>query len=373
MRIGVLMTIGVPWARQVALAFARLGDEVHAIDFEDDAANQSYLKRGDGFQQEDLEHFRRSIAGLHFLPRLGRGYGRYVFAAPALRRLAAALEVDLLLSLYGGGFALLACASGVRPYAVYVVGSDILLADGPRRFVLDRVLTRASLVCTNGRHLLQQTKRVAPRARAELAYMGIDLGRFCRGHRPSAPLRIVCTRGFLPVYNNEALVRALAADCDWTRSFEVVFTSAGPLQQHTKELAERLSKGKDHCRVIFRGGVTDAELRALLSTSHVYVSLSRSDGSSISLLEAMAAGCFPVVSDIPANHEWIEPGQGNGICIDADDYAGIARAIERAMSNESLRATAASRNAHITRTRADLTANMAAVQARLRSVATAHA
>ena len=44
----------------------------------------------------------------------------------------------------------------------------------------------------------------------------------------------------------------------------------------------------------------------------MYVSIPNTDGTSISLLEAMAYGCLPVVSDLPANREWIENGV-NGI------------------------------------------------------------
>lgn len=43
----------------------------------------------------------------------------------------------------------------------------------------------------------------------------------------------------------------------------------------------------------------------LLQRSKVYISATLSDGSSLSLMEAMAAGAIPVVSNIPSNREWI--------------------------------------------------------------------
>ena len=36
-----------------------------------------------------------------------------------------------------------------------------------------------------------------------------------------------------------------------------------------------------------------------------YLSVPSSDSTSVSLLEAMAYGCFPIVSDLPANREWV--------------------------------------------------------------------
>jgi glycosyltransferase involved in cell wall biosynthesis len=45
-----------------------------------------------------------------------------------------------------------------------------------------------------------------------------------------------------------------------------------------------------------------------------FISIPGSDATSISLLEAMSAGCIPIVSDLPANREWIINGE-NGIIV----------------------------------------------------------
>lgn len=50
------------------------------------------------------------------------------------------------------------------------------------------------------------------------------------------------------------------------------------------------------------------ELIELVARSRVYLSATLSDGTPLSLLEAMANGCYPVVSNIPANREWIVNG-----------------------------------------------------------------
>ena len=48
-----------------------------------------------------------------------------------------------------------------------------------------------------------------------------------------------------------------------------------------------------------------------LRRATIYLSASLSDSTSVSLLEAMALGAYPVLSDIPANREWIAaPPQG---------------------------------------------------------------
>ena len=58
----------------------------------------------------------------------------------------------------------------------------------------------------------------------------------------------------------------------------------------------------------FPGQVSQADLPRYYRASDLYLSASHSDGTSISLLEALACGCPALLSDIPGNREWIEPG-----------------------------------------------------------------
>ena len=51
-----------------------------------------------------------------------------------------------------------------------------------------------------------------------------------------------------------------------------------------------------------------ARVGELLREADVYVSAATSDGTSSSLLEAMASGAFPVVTSIRANRDWLEDG-----------------------------------------------------------------
>jgi glycosyltransferase involved in cell wall biosynthesis len=85
-------------------------------------------------------------------------------------------------------------------------------------------------------------------------------------------------------------------------------------------------------QVHFPGQVNQAELPHYYRSADLYVSASHSDGTSISLLEALACGTPALVSDIPGNREWVQPGvQGwwfpDG---DAQELAqGITQAIQQ--------------------------------------------
>ncbi len=58
-------------------------------------------------------------------------------------------------------------------------------------------------------------------------------------------------------------------------------------------------------RVQFAGNVPEDEMVTHFQASDVYISASHSDGSSVSLLQAMACGLPVIVSDIPGNREWV--------------------------------------------------------------------
>jgi len=66
------------------------------------------------------------------------------------------------------------------------------------------------------------------------------------------------------------------------------------------------------------------------------VSTSLYDGTSVSLLEAMVAGAFPVVADIPSNREWIRDVE-NGFLFPAGEEGSLARRIVDAIQKKTLR------------------------------------
>jgi glycosyltransferase involved in cell wall biosynthesis len=118
--------------------------------------------------------------------------------------------------------------------------------------------------------------------------------------------------------------------------------------------------------ITFTGGLERALVAHQLKQSDVFVSLSRSDGLSTSLVEALACGLFPVVSDIPSNREVVEHGR-NGLLVDGDNPDDIAAALVMAASNRDLRERANRLNLALVRERFDIRRN---TQVFLETVAT---
>jgi glycosyltransferase involved in cell wall biosynthesis len=76
---------------------------------------------------------------------------------------------------------------------------------------------------------------------------------------------------------------------------------------------------------------------------HVLVSVPFSDGTPMSLLEGMACGCAPVVSDLPSVREWVREGW-NGCLVAAKDASQIASAVLDLLTNPHRHREFAERN-----------------------------
>ncbi len=99
--------------------------------------------------------------------------------------------------------------------------------------------------------------------------------------------------------------------------------------------------------------------------AHIYTSISRYDGTSISLLEALSCGLYPILSDIPQNREWIDPQARNGMLVPLDQPAEYARRIAEAIQDLAHRKSMASFNRALILTQADGRKTMNYVASRL--------
>ncbi len=352
MRLAILMPLTVTWSRDVAIGLAGLGHEVHAIDFEGQVEG-NYLRDREDIHSPAISRLRRAIAGIHTIPGKNISQMRYALYAPRLAKAFRQTKADILLTLWGGGFAAIAYLSGIRPYAVFVGGGDILRVSGLQKIASRKALSKASVVLANGDFFARRTQEFAPGASVVPLYYGIDPSKFIPGNPPSSPVVVLCTRGFSRPYNNGYLIQALATMPPKVPEFRVVFASAGETLEETKRLADSSLTPEMRRRVEFLNGVTDDVMLENLRRAHVYTSASLYDGTSISLLEGLSCGLFPVLSDIPANREWIYDGGCAGSLFSLSEPASYGRALLQAIEDAELRSRAAVLNRQAILDRAD--------------------
>lgn len=118
-----------------------------------------------------------------------------------------------------------------------------------------------------------------------------------------------------PLYNIDRIVKNFAEFVKVNQEWKLVVAAEGPDSTGLQALASDLGLND---KVEFKGWLKGSENREWYEKAKVFASVPSSDGTSVSLLEAMGFGCVPVVSDLPANREWITDGV-NGLVASSEE------------------------------------------------------
>ena len=101
------------------------------------------------------------------------------------------------------------------------------------------------------------------------------------------------------------------------------------------------------------------------------MSVPSSDGTPSSVLEAMACGAAPVLSDLPSLHEWVADGQ-EGLFVAAGDGGALAAAILRLVRDDGLRARLRANGLAVIADRADRARRMRRAEEIYETLAAGH-
>ncbi len=122
-------------------------------------------------------------------------------------------------------------------------------------------------------------------------------------------------RSWEPKYGMEQLAQAFVKAAQQQPDLRLLLLGDGSQQQLIYEI---LQQGNVLDQVYFGGRVGLDELPRNYCAADVYVTPSHVDGSSVSLLEAMACQLPSIVTDIPGNLEWVEHGLHGWVYQDGD-------------------------------------------------------
>lgn len=323
MRMLIIANLVSPWSVALCRELARQGIElvIIGVDYRDDAG--SYLLAGDKALNPELGELL-ALANVEMESvSVGNGAWEKLVSAPRqVRAISRRHRPDAAMCLYGGLLGVFLMASGVAVRVPYLVGSDVLGGGILRRWLNYLLVRTSACVLCNGENLTREVRSILDDPKIQRLYIGLDPEPFDAATVSSKPARIICTRGFAPLYNNDFIIEALAqVDLD-ELGVEFDFVSKGPDLQKSMTLADSILSETNRQRVRFHGGVKRDLFVELLLSSDVYVSTSLSDGSSVSLWEAMLCNAWPVLSDIPANREWA--GDEHATLVKLGDVSGLA-------------------------------------------------
>jgi L-malate glycosyltransferase len=214
-------------------------------------------------------------------------------------------------------------------------GSDILVT--PQRsallaWVTGRVLRNCALTTSDSQVMAGRMREMGA---SEVMVFPFGLEALPAEAGAKDPALFFANRGLEPIYEPERVLQVFAA-LDWPDS-RLVVANDGSLRASLEALAGRLGIA---ARVQFVGRLDAARQAAFYERAQWYLSLPQSDSVAVSVLEAMAFGCLPILSDLPANRELVRSGE-NGLIL--DHGALLRRSQLRALASRSAPVAAANR------------------------------
>lgn len=243
--------------------------------------------------------------------------------------------------------AFLTALAGFRPLVSMSWGSD-LLKDADRspgwRWATRYTLARSSALVGDCRAVRDKAEALGfPPGRIVTFPWGVDLEQFSPAP-PDLRLRggdrnafvILSLRAWEPLYGVDLLVRAFIRAARQAPELHLLLLGSGSQSGLIRRLV--LASGLED-RVTFAGQIANQDLPAYYRACDLYVSASHSDGSSVSLMEALACGRPVLVSDIPGNAEWVCPGEQGWLFPDGDEQAlaeGMLQALEQRAQLEAM-------------------------------------
>ncbi len=234
--------------------------------------------------------------------------------------------------------------TGFSPFLLMSWGSDILI-DSERndlfRWMTSYALRRSDMFACDALSVRSKAKSLIPYPDHRIVQFpwGVDLDHFTSlDGVPALRKRlgwisdfvIISTRAWEPIYDIEVLLSAFASAYRTEKSLRLLLLGTGTLASRINKFIEE--QGLQD--VIYTAGqVSQDNMPEYFGNADLYISCSQSDGSSLSLLEAMAMSLPVIVSDIDSNREWVVPGE-NGWLAPVGDVSAFAGAISEAANSQ---------------------------------------
>jgi len=157
---------------------------------------------------------------------------------------------------------------------------------------------------------------------------GVDLAQFSpteTGVTNPPSIVLLCNRSWEPLYGVDVLAKAFVTVARKRPDLSLLLLGSGSQGTTIRHILER---GGVMDRVTFSGQISQTILTRYYHMADLYISPAHVDGSSVSLMEALACGLPCLVSDIPGNKEWISEGENGWLFPDGDAPALAEKIIQ---------------------------------------------
>ena len=170
---------------------------------------------------------------------------------------------------------------------------------------------------------------------------GVDLEQFSHnGPRadltawgvPESARTVLSLRAHEPLYRVSDILEGFAQASSQLSDEHLLVGHSGSLTEQLRAQANALGI---HDRTHFIGSLPEEDLPAVLRASDFYVSASEVDGTSVTLLQAMACGTPVLTSNTDGNRPWVQPGV-TGHLFHTGDSGDLAEKLTLLMSDTTI-------------------------------------
>ncbi|MDI6690818.1 MAG: glycosyltransferase family 4 protein [Candidatus Bathyarchaeota archaeon] len=257
--------------------------------------------------------------------------------AHVLKKSLDKFKPDVLVGCWASTYGFYSAYSNVHPFILFVWGSDVLVF--PRKYFplkpfIVYSIRKADVVVVDSEVQRQAVINLGCTPAKIVKFPWVNLEGFKRDETQRRKIRrecgwndddvvVISLRYHKPIYGVEYLIDAIPHIIKKNRHVKFLILGEGPLTYTFKtKMVSFIRNG--HVR--FVGAVPHDKIADYLSAADIYVSTSFSDGTSASLLEAMACSLAPIITKIQGNMEWIKD-EVNGLLVPVANSEKLAEKI----------------------------------------------
>ncbi|WP_052212407.1 glycosyltransferase [Anaerovibrio lipolyticus] len=196
-------------------------------------------------------------------------------------------------------------------------GTDILVTPWKNKlyyYLTKFVLGKADLITSDAKFMSDKVKEIVNSARVMTFPFGVEKLPDME-YSDKDDTIFFSNRALEPNYNINKVVLLFSKLYQEDNNRKLVLANDGSQREELVNLVAALNLSDN---VEFVGYLTKPQQAEYYKKSRWFISVPTSDSTSVSLLEAMSYGCVPIVSDLPANREWVTDGE-NGIIYKGED------------------------------------------------------
>jgi len=199
-------------------------------------------------------------------------------------------------------------------------GSDVLLVPKTSfiaKKMVQKVLNKSDFITADSDEMIETINELSNNENVNKVFYGIEPIKEIKKEKI-----IYSNRLHNPLYNIDKIIDLFHNFVKNNKEWKLII---GAIGSETEKLKKQVEDLKLTNKVEFVGWLQKEDNISYYKKSLIYISIPDSDGTAVSLLEAMSAGCIPIVNDLKVSHEWIKD-EKNGIIKKKNELYVLRRA-----------------------------------------------